>query len=204
MKEIDRALMLCNTSESSLRTMVPKPILLLVVFALLATSSLCGAQVQMSSVSSVIEMARAEMTSERNAIINSAMQLKDKDAAAFWPIYRRYEYDRSVVDDGKAAIVKEYTQKYSTLSDADAKSMTQRMLAYEARESALKIKYFKRFNKVLPPITVATFFQLDHRIDVLMAAKVESSLPPLGAAANGNLPDGSQTITDSQGVKQNN
>ncbi len=173
--------------------------LLTVTFTLLMLVPLCRAQVQATSLGSAIELARADMTSERNEIVTATMQLSDKEAAAFWPIYRKYEYERSLLDDGRAVVVKEYAEKYSTINDSDAKSMTERMLEYDSREIALKRKYFKEFSKVLPAITVAQFFQLDHRVDILMAMKVESSLPPLGRPQNTE-----QLHTDTHNVEQQN
>lgn len=119
------------------------------------------------------------MRAERNTLITAAMDFSDKDAVAFWPIYRKYEYERSTLDDRRVAVIKQYAEKYSTLADADAKAMAERMFDYESRLTALKKRYFKEFNKVLPTMTVAKFFQLEHRIDLLMDTKVESSLPPL-------------------------
>jgi hypothetical protein len=46
----------------------------------------------------------------------------------------------------------------------------------------LKKKYYKKFNKVLPALTVAKFFQLERRVDLMMDMQVESSLPPLTEA----------------------
>ncbi len=57
--------------------------------------------------------------------------------------------------------------------------MADRMFDCEASIIALKKKYFKEFNKVLPALTVAKFFQMDHRVDLVMDMKVETSLPPL-------------------------
>ena len=71
------------------------------------------------------------------------------------------------------------SEKYSTLTDADAKAMAERMFDCDTRLAELKKKYFKTFNAVLPALTVTKFFQLEHRIDLLMDMKVESSLPPL-------------------------
>ena len=42
--------------------------------------------------------------------------------------------------------------------------------------AALKKKYFKKFDAALPALTVTKFFQLEHRIDLVMDMKVESSL----------------------------
>jgi hypothetical protein len=159
--------------------MIRKSGLLTMTVAMLALSLLCRAQSQKPSIDSAIEVARADMRAEKNAIITAAMDFSDKDAAAFWPVYRKYEYERSTLDDRRVAVIREYAEKYSTLTDADAKAMAERMLDCESRLTALKKKYFKEFNKVLPAITVAKFFQLEHRIDLLMDTKVESSLPPL-------------------------
>ena len=110
------------------------------------------------------------------------MNFTDKEAAAFWPVYRQYEYERSKLDDFRVVVIKEYTQKYPTLTDVEAKSMTERMFECDARQIALKKVYFKKLNKVLPALTVTKFFQVERRIDLLMDMNVEASLPPLTEA----------------------
>ncbi len=159
--------------------MIRNFVVLTISFALLAAPALCCAQDQPPSLDSVIAVFRAEMRADRATIITQAMNFSDKDAAVFWPIYRKYEYERSTVDDRRVAVIKEYAAKYSTLTDADAKGMAERMFDCETRIAELRKTYFKKFNKVLPSLTVAKFFQLEHRIDLLVDMKVESSLPPL-------------------------
>ncbi|MGO9346431.1 MAG: hypothetical protein ACLPZJ_08605 [Terriglobales bacterium] len=122
------------------------------------------------------------MQADRTTIVGEAMNFSDQDAAAFWPIYRQYEYERSTLDDGRVAVIKEYTDKYPTLTDAEAKAMAERMFEYDSRLAVLKKKYFRKFNKVLPALTVTKFFQLDRRIDLMMDMKMESALPPLTQA----------------------
>ena len=168
-----------DASGIGVQAMIHKSVLLTITFALLALSPLCRAQNQEPSMASAIELVRADMGADRAKIITEAMKFSDKDAAAFWPIYRKYEYERSTVDDRRVAVIKEYAEKYSTLTDADAKSMAERMFDCDSRLAALKKTYFRKFNKVLPAFTVTKFFQLEHRIDLLMDMKVESSLPPL-------------------------
>ena len=162
--------------------MIRRSVLLALVCAAATLVPLCSAQTQNISIQSAIEVARAQMTTERTAIVGTTMNLNDKESAAFWPIYKKYESERSVVDDGRAAIIKEYAEKNATINDADAKLMTERMLDYDAQEAALKKKYFQEFSKTLPPTVVAKFFQLSHRIDLLLAMQIESSLPPIGGA----------------------
>jgi hypothetical protein len=159
--------------------MIRNSVLLTITLAILAAPTLCGAQNQQPSIDTVIELFRADMRADRVTTITAAMNFSDKDAAAFWPVYRKYEYERSTLDDRRVAVIKEYAEKYSTLNDADAKGMAERMFDCESRITELKKAYFKKFNKVLPSLTVAKFFQLEHRMDLLTDMKVESSLPAL-------------------------
>lgn len=166
--------------------MIRKSVLLTMTFALVTLPAICRAQTQQVSVGSTIEVARADMQADRAKIVTVAMNFSDKDGTVFWPIYRKYEYERSTLDDRRAAVIKDYAAKYSTLSDAEAKAMFTTMLDCESGVAALKKKYFKKFNALLPALTVTKFFQLDHRIDLLMDMKVESSLPPLFGAPQSN------------------
>jgi len=154
--------------------------LLMVTFAMLAFCPLGRAQEP--TIDSTIAVVRANMRADRAALITTGMNFNDKDGAAFWPIYQQYEYERSRLDDRRAAVIKLYTQKYPTLTDAEAKAMTDQMFDCESRLAELKKKYYKKFNKVLPALTVTKFFQLERRIDLLMDMNVESSLPPLTQA----------------------
>ena len=148
--------------------MIRNLILLTITFLMSALSPLCRAQdqgpspaqSQQISIDSAIEVTRANMRADRATIITTAMDFSDKDAAAFWPIYRQYDYERSTLDDRRVAVVKEYAQKYPKLNDSEAKAMAERMFDYDSRVAALKKRYFKKFNKVLPALTVTKFFQL--------------------------------------------
>ncbi len=156
--------------------------LLVLTFAMLAFCPLGRAQDQEPTIDSTIAVVRANMQADRTTLITAGMNFNDKDGAAFWPIYKQYEYERSRLDDDRVAVIKEYTQKYPTLTDAEAKAMAGQMLECDSRLAALKKKYFKKFNKALPALTVAKFFQLERRVDLMMDMQVESSLPPLTQA----------------------
>ena len=155
---------------------------LMVTFAMLAFCPLGRAQDQEPTIDSTIAVVRANMQADRTTLITTGMNFNDKDGAAFWPIYKQYQYERSKVDDDRVAVIKEYTQKYSTLTDAEAKAMADKTLDCDSRLAELKKKYYRKFSKVLPALTVAKFFQLERRVDLMMDMNVESSLPPLTQA----------------------
>jgi hypothetical protein len=174
----------CAMDDATGAQMIIRNSLLLnVTLAVFALSPLCQAQnEQPPSFDSAIAMVRASLQANKTTIVGEAMDFNDKDAAAFWPIYRQYEYERSRLDDGRVEVIKEYTKKYPDLTDAEAQAMADRMFECDSRTAALKKRYFKKFNKVLPALTVTKFFQLERRIDLMMDMKVESTLPPLTQA----------------------
>ena len=155
--------------------------------AMLAFAGLCSAQTMTPSLTSSIEVVRADTQADRVTIITQSMNFSEKDAAAFWPIYRKYEYERSLLDDRRVAVIKSYSDKFPNLTDSDAKSMAQEMFDCEARLAELKKRYFKKFNEVLPALKVTTFFQVEHRLDLLVDMRVESSLPPLTRPGDGPI-----------------
>ena len=163
--------------------MTKKCALLVVTFAMLTFCSLTFAQSQEPgqepTIDSMIALVRANMQADRTTLITTGMNFNDKEGAAFWPIYKDYEYERSKLDDRRVSVIKEYTQKYPTVTDSEAKAMAEQMLDCESRQAELKKKYYKKFNRVLPALTVTKFFQLERRVDLMMDMQVEASLPPL-------------------------
>jgi hypothetical protein len=65
------------------------------------------------------------------------------------------------------------------MTDADAKALSGKAFDLQSRRVDLQKKYFKEFNKQLPATVVARFFQLEHRLDLLVDLKLASQLPPL-------------------------
>ena len=166
-------------------SMIKNSAVFMIAFAVLAFCVVGRAQSadpQEPAIDSTIAVVRANMQADRIALITSGMKFNDKEGAAFWPIYKEYQYERSKVDDRRVAVIKEYVQKFPNLNDVEAKSMATQMLDSSLQLAELKKKYYKKFNRVLPALTVTKFFQLERRVDLMMDMQVEASLPPLTQA----------------------
>jgi len=145
------------------------------------------------SLDAYIDAIRADLRSDKIEVIASAMQFNDKDAAAFWPVYKRYEAEQGKLNDERIQVIKNYADSWATLTDAEAKVLAQRSLELESRRAELKKKYFGEFNKVLPGLTVAKFVQLEYRLDLLVDVKIASELPALLARPSATTSNTSQT-----------
>ncbi len=151
-----------------------KSALIAIGFTMLFFTCFCVGQNQPTD-----ELMWSDLSEDRVALITEAMDFSSKDAAAFWPIYREYEKERSTLEDRRAGVIKRYADNYLTLRNDEAKVIADEVFYCDSHLLSVKIKYFKRFNKVLPAYTVTKFFQLEHRIDLILDAKLAPSLPPL-------------------------
>ena len=132
-----------------------------------------------SAVNAYLDAIPADLRADKAQLIKDAMQFNDKDAAAFWPVYKVYEADEAKLDEERMQLVKSYADRWTSLTDAEARDLVEKSLGLESRRADLRTKYFERFSQALPGLTVAKFFQLEHRLDLLVDLKIASELPSL-------------------------
>jgi hypothetical protein len=162
-------------NEMKMRMLVAVVLLSLGVF-----SNVSAAQSSEPSLDSYVESLRADLRADKVAIITEAMQFNDQESKAFWPVYRKYEADVTKVNDRRLALIKSYSDKFTTMTDADAKTIIDQSIDFESRRTDVKKKYAKEFQKAgLSSLTVAKFLQLEHRLDLLVDLKIASELPSL-------------------------
>jgi len=152
----------------------------MLLLSLVVLPNLSVAQSNTPSVDSYIESLRADTRADKVAIITEAMQFNDQDSKIFWPVYRKYEADLTKVNDQRVALIKSYADKFTTMTDPDAKAMINQSLDFESRRADLNKKYAKEFQKAgLSSLTVAKFVQLEHRLDLVIDLQIASELPSL-------------------------
>ncbi len=134
-------------------------------------------QIGTGSVDAYIEALKSDIRTHMRRIIEVNMQLNDKEAAAFWPIYDRYDEDMSKLNYERSSIYDFYADNYRTLSDQQAKDLIRRMNYVERRKFSIDEKYEREMAKVLPVKTVLRFFQIERQVDRLVALKIMSGMP---------------------------
>ena len=128
-------------------------------------------------VTSDIELTRAVIQIKRQAIVTGAMDLKEAEAQAFWPLYRDYRTEMFKVNDRYATALVTYLDNYDNLSDQLAEKLLNEYLSIEKARLDVKAKYVPRFRKVMPSKKVVRFFQVDNKLDVLINAELASEIP---------------------------
>ena len=106
-----------------------------------------------------------------------AAGLADAEAQKFWPIYNHYVKDLQEVNNQKYALLKQYAQMWSTMTDQDAIIYVRHWLEVDTQVQELRVKYVPVVNQVLPGKKAATFFQLDRRLNMIIDLQLFSQIP---------------------------
>jgi len=124
-----------------------------------------------------VKLFRKDVRSQKKQIIAANMDLTDEEAQQFWPIYDRYTAELAELWDAKFALLKEYAQNYTTMSNEQAESYIKGRAAVEESIMQLRLKYLPIFRKVLPGKSTALFFQIDWRLSLIVDLQLSSQIP---------------------------
>jgi hypothetical protein len=124
-----------------------------------------------------IALLRRDLRAMKMQVIGQNMSLSDTEAQKFWPIYNHYVKDLQEVNNQKYALLKQYAEMWSTMSDADALIYVRHWLEADGEAQALRLKYVPTVSQVLPGKKAATFFQLDRRLNMIIDLQLFSQIP---------------------------
>ncbi len=147
--------------------------LLIIIIALLSVNTIAYGQ----DVNAYIELLRADVKTQRIAIIKENMQFTEAESSAFWPVYKEYEYELDRINNERVELIKDYARNYFNLTDEKSEELIKKVFKWEEKRIKLKKKYFKKFKKALSSIIAAQFFQLERQISLLIDLQIASQLP---------------------------
>jgi hypothetical protein len=124
-----------------------------------------------------IDLLRQDLRAKKMQVIGQNMSLTDPEAEKFWPIYNHYVKDLQAVNDQKYALLKQYAEMWSTMTDQDALIYVRNWLEVDGQAQALRLKYVPVVSQVLPGRKAATFFQLDRRLNMIVDLQLFSQIP---------------------------
>ncbi|HNR37998.1 MAG TPA: hypothetical protein PKN61_03095 [Acidobacteriota bacterium] len=126
---------------------------------------------------SEVELNRQMIQTQRQTIVGDNLGLTDSEAAAFWPLYRKYRAEVAGVGDQLVNLLMEYSQSYTMLTDEQATRLLDSTLKCEQEYLKLKMKWVPKFRAILPPVKVTRFFQIENKIDIIVRSEAAEDIP---------------------------
>jgi hypothetical protein len=135
--------------------------------ALLLTGDVTGA----------LELTRAAIQAERRNLVAVNMGLSATEGEVFWPLYREYRRAMAEVGDRQLDLITSYAEHYPDVGEERAESLLDEALAVEKQALEVRRTYLKRLTKVLPATKVARFYQIENRLDAVVAVELAAEIP---------------------------
>jgi hypothetical protein len=117
---------------------------------------------------------------EKRDAIKEVMELNDIDASKFWPIYDAYEIERKKLGAERIDIISEYAANYTSLTDAKADELANRVFKNNLAFDKLEKTYYGKVKKALSPLKAAQFMQVESYLQNAIRYAVQDELPFIG------------------------
>lgn len=132
-----------------------------------------------AQVRSEIELTRQQIQTERQALVAAGMELTDEQAAKFWPVYREYRAELAPIGDRQVELIMGYADRYGSVDDDYAQEMLNEFLNIKQAQLEVLRKYVPKFLAALPAVKVARFYQIENKLDAVVAFDLAASIPVL-------------------------
>src|SRR5271166_7078779 len=124
-----------------------------------------------------VQLLRQNIRQQRKEIVAANMTLTPDQATKFWPIFDQYRQEAIKPNDERWALIKDYAANYDTMTDAQAQDYIKRSTDVDQQLLNLRMKYVPMFEKVISAKQTALFYQIDHRVDLLINLQLSSVIP---------------------------
>jgi hypothetical protein len=170
------------------RRRTPTAVVLVMAWAVTAhaqTAKDTAGQTKALNLSAYAELLRSDVRAQKVAILTEVMGFTEAEDKAFWPIYREYDLEMAKLGDERTAMIQEYVNSYSKLTDEVADRLATRALDLEVRRQAVKAKCYQRVKAAIAPLTAARFLQVEQQLLLLIDLQISALLPIAPTAGGG-------------------
>lgn len=132
-----------------------------------------------ASATTNMEILKEKVKADKKLVVANNMNLTEKEAKAFWPIYDAYQKDLQSINKRTANVIDAYALAYkkgAVLNDT-AKKLLDDSIAIEISESKLKQTYADKLSKVIPAAKAARYIQIESKIRAIVKYQLAEAIP---------------------------
>jgi hypothetical protein len=150
-----------------------------VVILCVAALTAVPAFAQNKSADTNMQILLDKVKADKKLVVAANMDLTDAEGKAFWPIYDAYQKDLQGLNERLAKTILAYADAYNkkTLTDEQANSLANEVLAIDQDEVTMRKTYAARLNDVLPGKKVARYLQIENKIRAVIRYQMADNIP---------------------------
>lgn len=134
---------------------------------------------QQKASSTNMDILRDKIKADKKLLVADNLQLTDREAKGFWPVYEAYQKDLQKINERLAKTISAYAEGYNkdTITDAQATKLISDAIGVEESEAKLRRTYADKLAKVLPGKKVARYLQIESKVRALVRFELASQIP---------------------------
>jgi hypothetical protein len=125
----------------------------------------------------MMEMLRSDVRTDKMIVMGEALTLTPEQGELFWPIYRAYTQELSVIGDQRMALIKKFAAEYGSVSDESAAVMAAEWFTMESNYTKLLKKTHTKVAKDISPIVAVQFVQVENALNMLLRLQISAEIP---------------------------
>ena len=129
-----------------------------------------------------VDMAKLQnaLSTKRRELFAAGMGgLTPQQQETFWGVYADFEKERDSVMSSRINLLKNYTENFATLSDADIVKMVNESAELQKATLDLRMKYFGILNGKLGAKAAGRFAHIDDYLTTIMRLSILDNMPAL-------------------------
>jgi len=124
-----------------------------------------------------------KLNSYKIGFFTKKLNLTSAEAEKFWPVYNEYQKQKNQIQQGKIALIRNFNQNESTLSQNQLTEIGDKLVSSIVEESNLAVAFHKKLKEVLSPEKVIGFYQAENQykaqlLNELQKRQQQRVLPP--------------------------
>ncbi len=124
-----------------------------------------------------MQIVREKLEADKKLLVATNMDLTEKEAQAFWPIYESYQKDLGLVNGRMLVLLEDFAKNYNAMTDEEAKKLVDDYLAIEQDRITLKQSYRPRLRQALPEKKVARYLQIENKVEAVIRYELAGRVP---------------------------
>lgn len=114
-----------------------------------------------------IELIRSQFKLEKKAVVADYLKMSNDDAGKFWPIYEKYEAERTAIGDRRIKLITQYVNDAHVGNVKNADEMVKESATIQTKEISIREKYYGLVKTGVSPEVAIKFYQIE---DVISTA----------------------------------
>jgi hypothetical protein len=124
-----------------------------------------------------LELFRADLKTQKTAIMTENIHLTDAEGPKFWPLYREYDLKLTALQDERLALLKDYATAYDSIGPEMASTIMNKAFDLEEKRLKLRREYFGKIAKAVSPTVAARFAHVDSVIQHALDLEIQMQVP---------------------------